>query len=175
MTRFYNCGRDKAKRRALRKEMPRAEVVLWSRLRGKQVWDAKFRRQFGVGPYLIDFYCPSMKLAIEVDGDSHFGDGAEERDEKRQRYLESFGIEFLRLPNELVLNETETVIQMIAWKIEDMRAGRSAQDHPQTDPPQSPLIKGGRKTPLDPRQQGEERVPLDVPPSKGDHNSSPPY
>ena len=128
MTRFYNRSHEKAKRRGLRKEMPRAELVMWSRLRGRQVWDCKFRRQFSVGPYLMDFYCPSLKLAIEVDGDSHFGDGAEERDAKRQQYLESFGIEFLRFTNEQVVKETETVVQMVAWKIEEL-TGRGISPH----------------------------------------------
>ena len=55
-----------------RKEMPSAEIILWSRLRRGQLLEHRFRRQYSVGPYFIDFYCVQAKLAIELDGDSHF-------------------------------------------------------------------------------------------------------
>jgi very-short-patch-repair endonuclease len=99
MTRVYNRTAEKEYRRALRAEMPRAEVLLWSKLRGRQLSELKFRRQCSVGPYVVDFYCPQMKLAVEIDGDSHFGDGAEQRDARRQTYIESFGIRFVRCTN----------------------------------------------------------------------------
>lgn len=52
--------------------MLKAEVILWSRLKGKRLDGYKFRRQFSVAQFVVDFYCPRLKLAIEVDGDSHF-------------------------------------------------------------------------------------------------------
>jgi very-short-patch-repair endonuclease len=93
--------------------MSRAEVLLWSKLKGKQVAGVKFRRQYGVGPYVVDFYAPSLKFAIEVDGDSHFGGGAEERDRKRQLYLESFGIRCVRFTNEDVFRRLDLVVDEI--------------------------------------------------------------
>ena len=113
MTRIYNKENTKKTRRRLRGEMPRAEVLLWSKLRNKQLMDLKFRRQFSVGPYLIDFYCPQVKLAIEIDGDSHFGGGAEERDKKRQSFIESYGIEFIRCTNGDVYDNINGVLEEI--------------------------------------------------------------
>ncbi len=64
--------------------MPVAERLLWSRLRGKLIAGYKFRRQYSVESFVIDFYCPQAKLAIEVDGESHYRSGAEEYDRLRQ-------------------------------------------------------------------------------------------
>ncbi len=91
----------------------RAEVLLWSRLRGRQLADLKFRRQYSVDRYVIDFYCPAAKLAVEVDGDTHYGDGAEIRDEKRQGFIESFGISFVRCTNEDVYQRISGVLEEI--------------------------------------------------------------
>ena len=75
--------------------MPEAEIILWSKLKGKQVYGCKFRRQYSVGSYIIDFYCPKLKLAIEVDGTSHFQPGSKTKDNDRQKYIETYGIHFL--------------------------------------------------------------------------------
>jgi very-short-patch-repair endonuclease len=56
--------------------MPLAEIILWSRSKGRQLGGYKFRRQYSVEYFMIDFYCPELKLAIEVDGDSHYTEGA---------------------------------------------------------------------------------------------------
>ena len=64
--------------------MPKAEVILWEKLSRKQMHGYKFRRQYGVDQYILDFYCPRLKLAIEIDGDSHFVTGAEDYDKERQ-------------------------------------------------------------------------------------------
>ena len=64
--------------------MPPAEQLVWARLKGKQVENCKFRRQYSVGAFVVDFYAVEIKLAIEIDGDSHFSDGAEVADGERQ-------------------------------------------------------------------------------------------
>ena len=84
MTEFFNRREEKSLRRRLRNDMPPAELRLWSKLRGKQLLGGEFRRQFSVGPYCLDFYCPERKLAIELDGDSHFTTAAKQRDRARQ-------------------------------------------------------------------------------------------
>ena len=56
----------------LRNNMPKAELILWSTLKSKGLDEYKFRRQYSVAQFVVDFYCPRLKLAIEVDGDSHF-------------------------------------------------------------------------------------------------------
>jgi very-short-patch-repair endonuclease len=73
----------------------------------------KFRRQYSVNQYVIDFYCPELKLAIEIDGDSHHGYFSEKYDNERQKYIESFGIHFMRFTNEDVCNNIDGVLQMI--------------------------------------------------------------
>jgi very-short-patch-repair endonuclease len=72
LTQYFNRSSEKGVRRRLRKEMPKAEVLLWSRLRARQLLGVKFRRQYSVGPYCIDFHCVEEKLGVEVDGESHF-------------------------------------------------------------------------------------------------------
>lgn len=99
VTKIYNKSPEKQKRKRLRNQMPSAEVVLWSRLRKREISGFKFRRQYGVGPYVVDFYCPELKLAVELDGDSHFQEGATEYDGNRQETIEQLGIRFLRFTN----------------------------------------------------------------------------
>jgi very-short-patch-repair endonuclease len=101
-------------RQQLRRNMPKAEELLWNKLRRRQVLGYKFRRQFSVGPYSIDFYCPEIKLAIEVDGDSHFSPEATEYDQERQTYIESFGIRFLRFTNNQIYKTITDVMDHIA-------------------------------------------------------------
>ena len=68
--------------------MTEAEILVWSKLRAKQMCGHKFRRQYSVGVYSLDFYCPSLKLAIEIDGDTHFQAGARKYDLTRQEFIE---------------------------------------------------------------------------------------
>ena len=67
-----------------------------------------------MGMYVLDFYCPALKLAIEIDGDSHLKPGANERDADRQAFVESFGIRFLRFTNDQVYLNLEGVLETIA-------------------------------------------------------------
>jgi very-short-patch-repair endonuclease len=101
--------------------MSKAEVILWKELSRKQMHGYKFRRQYGVDQYVLDFYCPRLKLAVEVDGDSHFMVGAEEQDKIRQEYIESFGIQFLRFTNENVYKNIDGVCQSVYNKIEEIK------------------------------------------------------
>jgi very-short-patch-repair endonuclease len=114
MTRIFNQSSEKQKRQTLRNSSPKAEQLLWSKLRGKQVLGYKFRRQYGIGPYVIDFYCPELKLAIEVDGDSHYTDGAPEYDTERQHFIESLNIRFLRFTNNNIFEHMDAVLDAIA-------------------------------------------------------------
>ncbi len=130
MTDYFNRSEAKDLRRRLRNDMPASEVILWSKLRGKQLLGMKFRRQYSVGPYCIDFYCPEIWLAIEVDGDSHFTDEAKRYDQERQGWIESFGIRFLRFTNTDVYENLDGVLHVIATAIE-------------ITPPNPPFVRGG--------------------------------
>ena len=83
MNRIYNRRELKTRRQTLRSQMPPAEALLWQQIRGKQLLGYKFRRQYSVGRYVLDFYCPALRLGIELDGDSHFQEGAAQGDQER--------------------------------------------------------------------------------------------
>lgn len=105
------------KRKMLRENLSQAEVLLWSKLKGKGLNNYKFRRQYSVGKFVIDFYCPKSKLAIEIDGDSHFVEGAKERDRERQTIIETFGITFLRFTNREIYENIDGVLDKIVEHI----------------------------------------------------------
>jgi len=100
--------------------MPSAEVILWSRLQRRQIHGCKFRRQYSVGSYILDFYCAELKLAIEIDGDTHFKYGSEEHDRIRQESIERLGVKFLRFTNNDVYANLKNVLQTIYEAIEAM-------------------------------------------------------
>lgn len=127
--------------------MPEAEVILWSKLRARQLVGCKFRRQYSVGPFVIDFYSPQYKLAIEVDGDSHFVDNAEEYDRQRQQYIEQFGIHFLRFTNADVRTNLYGVLDTIMQKIKEL-----------SQPPGPPAVplKKGDEPPTVPLRNGDK-------------------
>jgi very-short-patch-repair endonuclease len=125
MTKLYNKTSEKDKRQSLRNNMPPAEQLIWARLKGKQINNCKFRRQYSVGAFVIDFYTVEIKLAIEIDGDSHFGDGAEVADRARQSLIESSGIRVLRFTNRQVSEELDAVIEAISQMICTLRGLRN--------------------------------------------------
>ncbi len=136
MTRAFNRKEHTSMRRRLRSESPKAERLLWWRLRGKQMDGLKFRRQYGVGEYVLDFYCPAAKLAVELDGETHFDPKAEARDARRQAFVERFEIRVLRFTNPQVYEQLDAVVDEI-W-----RAARERIAALEKNPPSSPLRKG---------------------------------
>jgi len=102
--------RDRA--RDLRRSQTKAEGLLWSLLRTKQVCGLKFRRQHKIGPFFADFACPSHRLVIELDGDYH--EKIPEEDRQRQQFLQSKGWHVIRFGNDDVLNDTEAAARSIA-------------------------------------------------------------
>ena len=112
---IFNQRELKERRRQLRASATASEIFLWSHLRRGEL-GTKFRRQFGIGAYVLDFYAPIPKLAIEVDGNSH--DDKQEYDELRQNEIESYGIEFLRFTDLEVLNNIGSVLERIKARIQ---------------------------------------------------------
>lgn len=100
-------------RKNLRKSMTPAEATLWRFLKSKQMKGIRFRRQFSVRNYILDFYCPKYKVVIELDGAGHFTEEGMKADKERDNYLNSVGILVLRFENELVFKRTETVLEII--------------------------------------------------------------
>src|SRR5437764_1062079 len=99
MTQYFNQSEDKSRRQVARASMPKAEVMLWSVLKGRKMLGCKFRRQYGVSAYRIDFYCAELQLGIELDGESHYVGNAPGQDRHRQDFIESLGIRVLRFLN----------------------------------------------------------------------------
>ena len=119
MTEIFNKGSQKQLRRVLRKNMPKAEIILWSKLRRKQLLGERFRRQYGIDSYVIDFYCPELKLAIEVDGESHTS-ARQTYDEERQAFIEAYGVTFLRFTNADVYENLDGVLMRVLQTIENL-------------------------------------------------------
>ena len=109
----YNLLEQKAFRKELRNSMTSAEVVLWQMLKGKQIEGFKFRRQFGIGPFVVDFYCPTLRLVIELDGAYHFSEEMESYDEQRSLYLARNDIKVLRFENRIVFEEPWRILDAI--------------------------------------------------------------
>jgi len=103
----------KKRRQGLRNSAPKAEVILWSHLKGKQVAGYKFRRQYSIGGFVVDFYCPRLRLVIEVDGPTHLGNEQKLFDKERQLCIEQLGIKFLRFTNRDIYKNMRGVIEMI--------------------------------------------------------------
>lgn len=93
-----------------------AKGVLWRKLRDRQLGGVKFRRQYPVGPYIVDFYCPERNLIVEVDGGQHTKN--QEADERRTQELKKLGYHVLRFWNHEVLNLTDAVLEKILQEIE---------------------------------------------------------
>src|SRR5690606_1210469 len=113
----YNRETEKSNRRILRRNATKAEKVLWPYLRNRNLLGIKFTRQYSVDQYIIDFYSPSQKLAVELDGEVHLAKEVKEHDEGRDEYLNRFGIKILRINNDLVLNDINKALELIKEKL----------------------------------------------------------
>jgi len=101
--------------RAMRHEPTAAEDALWQALRNRKLNDAKFRRQYSIGPFVADFFCAEANLVIEVDGDIHQQQAAE--DQVRQDFMETQGIHVIRFQNEEVLNRLDNVLARVSERL----------------------------------------------------------
>ena len=107
----YNNLELKHFRRKLRNNQTDCEALLWSVLRNKQCNGYKFFRQYSVGKYILDFFCPKLRLAIELDGSQH--QDQKVYDQERTKYLKSQNIKVLRFWDNEVLENLEGVYQRI--------------------------------------------------------------
>jgi very-short-patch-repair endonuclease len=100
--------------RNMRKNPTEAEELLWSKLRGRRLNKLKFRRQQHLKGFILDFYCESARLGVEVDGEIHLEKEQHEYDNQRIKFLAEFGIKILRFTNDQVLNEIQEVLSKIS-------------------------------------------------------------
>ena len=110
---IYNLPSKAVHRKELRNYATKVERRLWQNLKGRKLAGKKFRRQFSVGQYIVDFYCPECRLAIELDGAGHFTDLGGEWDARKRTYLEQCGIRVLHFENKLVYTSLEWMLEVI--------------------------------------------------------------
>jgi len=104
---LFNIKEHKSFRSFLRNRSTSAEATLWNIIKSKQLEGKKFRRQYSIGSYVVDFCCTSEKLIIELDGDPHGEYHKIQKDENRDKYLESLGFTVLRFENRFVFQEPD--------------------------------------------------------------------
>jgi very-short-patch-repair endonuclease len=107
--------------RSLRKNQTDTEKKLWSILRNRKLFGVKFRRQFSLGRYILDFYSPEYKLGIEVDGSQHYEEEGRRRDEQRTNDIANLGVYILRFSDRDILNNPEGVFEAIKEYIENKK------------------------------------------------------
>ena len=110
----YNDSSLKSRRQSLRKSQTDTELFLWQNLRDRQLKGCKFYRQYSVGSYILDFYCPKARLALELDGGQHVEN--QDYDNQRTVFLNEKGITVLRFWNNQVLQSLNEVLARI-WEV----------------------------------------------------------
>ena len=106
------------KRINLRRNLTPAEALLWKNLQKSQLDGRKFRRQHSIGPYIVDFYCPEFRVAVELDGASHMTLIGSEEDGKRDEFLAKLNVRVIRFENRLVFESLELVLNAIRAALE---------------------------------------------------------
>jgi very-short-patch-repair endonuclease len=110
---IYNSKIFRERRRDLRKEQTEAEKILWDNIRNRKLNGSKFVRQYSVDPYILDFYNPEIRLAIEVDGKIHEKTDSKIYDQERSQYFKSLDIKIIRFKNEEVIENINIVLEKI--------------------------------------------------------------
>ena len=109
----HNISALKQRRRDLRQNLTTAEALLWKNLQRSRLDGKKFRRQHSVGKYILDFYCPECRLAVELDGEAHFTSIRAKYDVARDEFIRSLKIRTVRFENRLVFENLESVLETI--------------------------------------------------------------
>jgi len=108
-----NRPETKERRRELRRNQTDTERKFWNIVRGKKFNDLNFYRQYNNGPYILDFYCPELKLTVELDGGQHNTNKNRAHDRERTFFLEQQNIRVLRFWNNEVLTNPDGVWQKL--------------------------------------------------------------
>jgi very-short-patch-repair endonuclease len=115
---IHSNRRVSEKRSRLRRNRTSAEALLWKNLQRSQLDGKKFRRQHSIGPYIVDFYCPEYRVAVELDGAKHMTLLGGEEDAKRDEFLKRFNVRVIRFENRLVFESLELVLNSIRAALE---------------------------------------------------------
>jgi len=114
---LFNTTGTKKYRKALRKTQTDAEKKLWSRLRNKSFYGYKFYRQYGIGKYIADFYCPKLKLVVEADGGQHYEEKGKMNDMIRSEYFALAQIKVLRFNDRDILMDLDSVLTALTQEL----------------------------------------------------------
>ena len=112
MTKLYNKRKFKEFRSELRGRMTKSEVVLWKYIKNDSL-GFRFRRQYGIGNYIVDFYCPKLKLAIEVDGLTHAEEEVFEKDQRKEEFIKENNIILKRYSSNQIFNDLDNTLMDI--------------------------------------------------------------
>ena len=118
---IFNKIEYKQRRQTLRNNMTEPEKRLWGILRNHQL-GVKFRRQHGIGHYIVDFYCPELKLIIEVDGESHFSEDAQAYDKIRDKFMLELGLTTIRITNTGIMQNMDGVCEYLQQHVKQFHA-----------------------------------------------------
>ena len=111
MTKIFNRLKSKDTRKELRNNLTKGEIILWQNLKGSQLGGFKFRRQRSVQDFVVDFYCPEIKLAVEVDGQTHGFEEVFARDQWRQKIIEQEKVIFKRYTSNDIFNNLDQTLE----------------------------------------------------------------
>ncbi len=140
--------------------MSEAEVILWSRLRGRGPDRPTFRRQHPMGGVILDFYCPRARLVIEVDGAARWDDRAQAKDAARELWLQRQGVSVMRIPASHVYRDLGGVVDAIVLRAEALITAQAPRPPLAPSTPRSSAGKpASAGVPLPPLRGGGSRFP----------------
>jgi very-short-patch-repair endonuclease len=113
MPNIHNNESLKSLRKSFRNNSTASEATLWKILSNSKIGGLKFRRQHSVGKFVLDFYCPELRLAIELDGEPHSNPAVIIKDIERDKYMEKLSIRVLRFENRWVYEYPEEIVNEI--------------------------------------------------------------
>ncbi len=129
MTKHYTRKSEREKRKVLRENMTYCERMVWLHLRRRQL-GYRFLRQYSIDHYVVDFYCPKLKLAVEIDGDIHELPERKAYDGKREDYLKKYKITFVRITNEELSWNPDKAFGKIEEMIKILETSRDIETPP---------------------------------------------
>lgn len=138
MTKVFNCHTRKGTRKELRNNLTKGEIILWQHLKGSQLGGFKFRRQQSISDFVVDFYCPEIKLAVEIDGQTHEVEEVFIRDQWRQRIIEKEKVVFKRYTSSDIFNNLKHILDDLyqtCLRLRDQNLGNHPEPQRRLAPP----------------------------------------
>ncbi len=129
MTKIYNKRKFQEFRSELRGRMTKSEALLWKYIKNDSL-GFRFRRQHGIGNYIVDFYCPKLKLVIEVDGLTHAEEEVFEKDQRKERFINENNITLKRYSDNQIFNDLDNTLMDIENTCKEIAAALATPPSP---------------------------------------------